>query len=37
MADLIVVNQGRDIESVVEEALRMIKEVSKDVHANSDV
>jgi len=37
MADLIVVNQGRDIESVVEEALRMIEEVLKDVHAKSDV
>ncbi len=37
MADIIVVNQGRDIESVVEEALKMIEEVLRDVHADSDV
>lgn len=37
MADLIVVNQGKDIELVVKEALKMIEEVMKDVHADRDV
>lgn len=37
MADLVVVNQRKDIELVVKEALKMIKEVMKDVHADCNV
>lgn len=37
MADLIIVNQGKDIESVAEEAVRMIKEVLRNVHTDCNV
>ncbi|MEM0085634.1 MAG: AAA family ATPase [Zestosphaera sp.] len=37
MADLIIVNEGKDIELVVGEALKMIKEAMKDVHADCNV
>lgn len=37
MADLIVVNQGKDIESVVRETLEMIEKVMKDVHADCNM
>ncbi|MGC8975129.1 MAG: AAA family ATPase [Thermoprotei archaeon] len=37
MADLIVVNQGKDVESVAKEALKMIEEAIKNVHADCNV
>ncbi|MEO3992735.1 MAG: AAA family ATPase [Desulfurococcaceae archaeon TW002] len=37
MADLIIMNQGKDIELVVREALKMIEEAMKDVRTNCNL